>query len=235
MAGDTSVASAPLHKVGATEAQGQVYVFGPAPAPAAQGGGSPGGGGGGPSAAPSTTLSATPPGSSATATAPALTRVKQSARVWRAGRKLRAHRAQPAAPGGHDVLVHARPGRDRALRFSGKGRRARGGTLTLRGHQGTDTVAFAGRLSRRRALRPGGWTVRITATNAAGQRRPRGRCGFRNVRSRAGQPGAALTRPRLAGRRGSRGPRRRRGSPRGGRACPGTAASASRPASSSST
>jgi hypothetical protein len=182
MAGDTSVASAPLHKVGANEAEGQVYVFGPAPVPAAQSGGSPGGGGGGPSAAPSTTPSLTPPSSSATATAPALTRVKQSARVWRAGRKLASIARSPRPPVGTTFSFTLDQPATVALRFSAKGRRARGGTLTLRGHQGTNTVAFAGRVARRRTLRPGRWTVRITATNAAGQRTTARPLGFRIVR-----------------------------------------------------
>jgi len=182
MAGDTSVASAPLHKVGANEAQGQVYVFGPAPPPVAQSGGSPGGGGGGPSAAPSTTPSMTLPSASATATAPALSRVKQSARVWRAGHKLASIARSPRRPVGTTFSFTLDQPATVALRFSGKGRRARGGTLTLRGHQGTNTVAFAGRVARRRTLRPGRWTVRITATNAAGQRTTARPLGFRIVR-----------------------------------------------------
>ena len=185
MAGDTSVASAPLHKVGANEAQGQVYVFGPAPAPAAQGGGSPSGGGGGPSAAPSTTPSATPPSSSATATAPALTRVKQSARVWRAGRKLGEHRAQPAAPGGHDVLVHARPGRDR------------GASLQRQGAQSARRDADAARP-------PGHQHRRVRGAPLAPQGAPAGpldgthhrhqRCGAAHDGAGAALPDRALTR-----------------------------------------
>ena len=89
--------------------------------------------------------------------------------MWRAGRKLASVARSPRRPVGTTFSFTLDQAGTVALRFSGKGRRARGGTLTLRGHQGTDTVAFAGRLSRRRTLRPGRWTVRITATNAAGQ------------------------------------------------------------------
>jgi hypothetical protein len=55
-----------------------------------------------------------------------------------------------------------------ALRFT----RARhgAGKLLVKGRPGTNRVAFKGRLSRTRKLRPGRYLVRLTATNARGQR-----------------------------------------------------------------
>jgi hypothetical protein len=43
------------------------------------------------------------------------------------------------------------------------------GTLSFSGHAGTNKVAFRGRISRSGKLRPGGYTLVITASNAAGQ------------------------------------------------------------------
>ncbi|MHB8233274.1 MAG: hypothetical protein ACYDHT_01330 [Solirubrobacteraceae bacterium] len=44
------------------------------------------------------------------------------------------------------------------------------GTLSFKGHAGTNDVAFAGRISHTRQLRPGRYVLTITATNPAGQR-----------------------------------------------------------------
>ena len=43
------------------------------------------------------------------------------------------------------------------------------GTLPVTGHSGTNKVRFRGRLSRSKTLRPGRYTVAITATNAGGR------------------------------------------------------------------
>jgi hypothetical protein len=43
------------------------------------------------------------------------------------------------------------------------------GTLSFIGHSGTNRVVFQGRISRSTKLKPGRYTVAITATNAAGQ------------------------------------------------------------------
>jgi hypothetical protein len=43
------------------------------------------------------------------------------------------------------------------------------GTLSFTGHTGTDKVSFQGRISASKKLRPGRYTLVITATNAAGQ------------------------------------------------------------------
>jgi hypothetical protein len=47
------------------------------------------------------------------------------------------------------------------------------GTLTLTGHAGTDKISFQGRLSKKRKLAPGVYTLTITASNTAGRTRPR--------------------------------------------------------------
>jgi Bacterial Ig-like domain (group 3) len=44
------------------------------------------------------------------------------------------------------------------------------GTLTLTGHAGTNSVRFIGRISQTTVLKPGSYTVQITATNASGGR-----------------------------------------------------------------
>ena len=64
------------------------------------------------------------------------------------------------------------------LRFSrlvpGRGYLRVPGTIRLRGRQGANVVRFHGRLSRRRALRPGRYRVTVFARDAAGhQARPR--------------------------------------------------------------
>jgi hypothetical protein len=43
------------------------------------------------------------------------------------------------------------------------------GTLSFTGHEGTDSVLFTGRVSRTEKLKPGRYTLVITATNTAGQ------------------------------------------------------------------
>jgi hypothetical protein len=43
------------------------------------------------------------------------------------------------------------------------------GTLTLEGHSGANKVAFQGLISSTKKLKPGRYTVMITATNSAAQ------------------------------------------------------------------
>jgi hypothetical protein len=44
------------------------------------------------------------------------------------------------------------------------------GTLAFTGHRGLNKVFFQGRISPTKALRPGRYTLIITATNSSGQR-----------------------------------------------------------------
>jgi hypothetical protein len=47
------------------------------------------------------------------------------------------------------------------------------GTLTFTGHTGTDKISFQGRISRTQTLKPGSYTLVITATNTAGRSSPK--------------------------------------------------------------
>jgi trimeric autotransporter adhesin len=170
------VAAANLHDVGANLDQGAVYVFAlPAPAPAnggAPSSGVPGGagaaGGAGPAGSPA-----------ATATPPAVTGFRQSAAVWRRGTKLGRITARSRRPVGttfsftldQAAAVQVRFARSApAHRKRGRKRSVGAGALRLAGHTGANRVHFEGRISRARRLRPGRYTVQITATNGAGQR-----------------------------------------------------------------
>jgi hypothetical protein len=179
------VAAAGLHSVGARASQGALYVFGPAPPPPAPPSGSNGGGGATPSGAaptpppdgtqtPSSGGATPPPG----ATPPALTQVRESARVWRAGGRLAAVAASRRAVGTTFSFALDQPAAV-SLRFAHKVAAHRGrhrmrtapaGTVRLTGHPGANRIRFEGRISRSRKLKPGRYTVQVEATNAAGQR-----------------------------------------------------------------
>jgi len=51
-----------------------------------------------------------------------------------------------------------------------KGRTATAGGLTFTGHSGTNKVKFQGRVSATKKLKPGRYTLVITATDSAGAR-----------------------------------------------------------------
>jgi hypothetical protein len=131
-------------------------------------------------------------------TSPLLTGVHESDRRWREGRALakagRRHRTRGQAVGttfsftlnepARVTLTFTQPGEGRnvngkCVAQSHKNRRARTckrlitrGTLILAGHTGAETLAFQGRLSKTRHLKPGGYTVQITAANTVGRSRP---------------------------------------------------------------
>ncbi|MDX6673925.1 MAG: hypothetical protein QOH11_1343 [Solirubrobacteraceae bacterium] len=134
-----------------------------------------------PPAAPATT--ATPP---AAKRAPALTSVTQSASTWRAGSALaQATKAKPplgttfaykldrAATVRFEFtqrVAGRKVGRRCVAQTSSNRRKPRctrtvpAGTLNLSGHAGTNRVRFQGRLSRAKKLKPGHYTLTITAT-----------------------------------------------------------------------
>ena len=56
------------------------------------------------------------------------------------------------------------------------------GTLSFPGHDGTNSVLFMGRVSRTEKLKPGRYTLVITATNTAGQKSAPRKLGFTIVR-----------------------------------------------------
>jgi hypothetical protein len=101
--------------------------------------------------------------------------VRQSATVWRRGGKLAGIAAR--RPVGTDFTFALDQAATVSLRFTttrkargGRKRTATAGALTLPGHAGTNRVHFEGRISRGKRLKPGRYTVQITAANAAGQR-----------------------------------------------------------------
>lgn len=127
------------------------------------------------------------------ATPPKLEHVVQSHSRWREGSALARVARKAKAPVGtvfsftldqaaRVTVSFTQPGKGRRVKghcvaATGRNRHARSCTRTLaRGthsfaaHAGANRIFFQGRLSASRRLRPGTYTVLITATNAAGQR-----------------------------------------------------------------
>jgi FG-GAP repeat len=125
--------------------------------------------------------------------APHLTHVTESHSTWRAGNRLATlARAKRAPVGTRFSFVLDQPARvnlafvqdlsgrkvraacvapTRANRHKPAcERQVRTATLSITGHRGINQLAFQGRVSRSKTLRPGRYTVVITATNRAGQR-----------------------------------------------------------------
>lgn len=124
---------------------------------------------------------------------PSISAVHQSAEVWRRGGKparLALARKPPvgttfsfaldqpatvtlsfghrsAGRRTHGVCARPSAKNNRAARCT---RTIAAGTLKLTGHRGPNRVHFEGRISPTRRLRPGQYTLTMTATNAAGQR-----------------------------------------------------------------
>jgi hypothetical protein len=123
---------------------------------------------------------------------PVITAARESNRVWRAGNKLaRISKRKPPVGTTFSFNLNERAsvrfaftqdmsgrklgGRCVAQTKANRGKRAcrltlTRGTLSFTGHPGTNKIAFQGRLSRSKKLPPGTYTLRIVATNAAGQR-----------------------------------------------------------------
>jgi hypothetical protein len=103
---------------------------------------------------------------------PVLSHVHQSARRWREGKALarigRVHRPPIGTKFRFSLNEQARV----TLMFTRRahGHRIRAGSLSFAAHAGVNKIRFQGRLSRRRRLKPGSYTVVITARNAAGMR-----------------------------------------------------------------
>jgi hypothetical protein len=136
-------------------------------------------------------LPGTAPGGNVASVPPVLANLAQTHTIWRVGHKLAAiSRKRP--PIGttfsfsldqqasvHLSFAHIVSGRRvsrRCVAQTGRNRHKPScrlalpaGTLFLPGHPGTDKVAFQGRVSARKQLAPGHYTVTIAATNAAGQ------------------------------------------------------------------
>ena len=131
---------------------------------------------------PTTAITTTTPPASV---APRITRLTQSHSTWRAGRRLAVAARRRRTPVGTTFSFSL--DQDARVRFVFTRRRHRRtvtvGTLAAAGHAGSNRLAFQGRLTHRRQLRPGRYTLVITATNAAGQHSARS-LNFRIVQSR---------------------------------------------------
>jgi hypothetical protein len=129
-------------------------VIGVAPVPSAP----PAGGSGTPGALPADTL------------APAVSGLTLTPRRFRLGSRL--PRLTASARTGAVIRFRLSESATTTLRFSrlfpGRGYVRVPGAIRLRGHEGANVVRFEGRVSRRRALRPGHYRVSVHARDAAG-------------------------------------------------------------------
>ncbi len=148
--------------------------------------------GGGPSFGADQTFTTARAAASGPRRAPLLTGATQSHARWREGSKL-ARLSKKSAPVGTTFAFRLDQAATTTFAFAQQtgGRRVNGkcvaqrrsnrhkhackrtvlrGTLSLSGHAGNNKVSFQGRISRSKKLRPGSYTLLITATNAAGQR-----------------------------------------------------------------
>jgi hypothetical protein len=115
---------------------------------------------------------------------PSITRLRQSARVWRRGGGLAHVAARRGPPIGTSFSFRLSERAGLTFSFSRRagGHAKRAGTLRLRGHRGANRVRFQGRLSRTKRLRPGRYTVSIAATAPGGGRTTSRPLSFRIVR-----------------------------------------------------
>lgn len=141
--------------------------------------------------APHTTPINLPPGAR-----PTLTAVTQSNRVWHEGNKLAKFASKNGSPLGtifsfaldqpararltFTQQVGGRKVNGRCVARTGKNsgkpsckRTVSAGALSFNGHSGTNKVAFQGRISRSKKLKPGSYTLLITAANAGGRSAPK--------------------------------------------------------------
>jgi hypothetical protein len=124
---------------------------------------------------------------------PVITSLRQSASRWRRGSKLARVSARRRAPVGTIFSLTLSVASTLSFRFTQEvdGRKVSGrcvakskrnsrhkvcrrtvtrGALSFGGHAGTDKLAFQGRLSAHKRLRPGRYTLTVIATNTAGLR-----------------------------------------------------------------
>jgi hypothetical protein len=114
-----------------------------------------------------------PPVPSETSLPPTVQHAHQSTTKWREGNRLARISGAKKTPTGTTFSFSLNE--QAAVTFSftqilGRHRRVNSGTLSFTGHRATNTVAFAGRISRAEELKPGRYELVITATNSAGQR-----------------------------------------------------------------
>jgi hypothetical protein len=177
VSGNTIVAGAPNHRVGANAEQGATYAFAnPLPTVAI----GPAGG---------------PPPLGLSAVLPTISSAHQSHAIWREGGKLAQISARKKPPVGTTFSFSlneqaaisfsftqpvSRKVKSKCVAHTKKNRRRPAckqvvvaGTLSFSGHSGTNKVNFQGRISRRKKLKPGRYTLVITASNSVGYSIPR--------------------------------------------------------------
>jgi hypothetical protein len=177
VSGNTIVAGAPLHRVGANAEQGAAYLSTNPPSTLASGS----------SAILPLPVSRVPP---------TISRVHQSHSTWRRGGKLAHTSAKKKVPvgttfsfslnvpavisfnftqrvSGRKVRGKCRAQTKRNRRSPGCKRAVTAGTLSFIGHSGTNKVAFQGRISGSDTLKLGHYTLLISAANSAGHSGPR--------------------------------------------------------------
>jgi len=126
-----------------------------------------------PPSEPTTPPAPPPPGPGETPVRPVVQNARQSAARWREGSRLAAISRTKAPIGTTFSFSLNEPATVTfgfARRVSGHKRSVAAGRLTFTGHTGTNRVAFQGRISPRKALVPGRYTLAITAINSAGAR-----------------------------------------------------------------
>ncbi len=143
-----------------------------------------------------TTPHKAPPGTTTTGTPPTVTGVTQSNTVWRSGSKRARFAGTNGTPVGTTFSFTLNEQAGARLTFTQRvgGRRVNGkcaaptgknggkpsckrtvtaGALSFTAHSGKNKVAFQGRISRSKKLKPGSYTLVITATNAGGHSSPK--------------------------------------------------------------
>ncbi|HEY7630953.1 MAG TPA: beta-propeller fold lactonase family protein [Thermoleophilaceae bacterium] len=134
---------------------------------------------------------------------PVVSRVSQSARRWREGPALPHVARHKRAPRGtrfrftlnegakvRFAFTQKRPGRrvgKRCVSGRKRGRKCKrtvtAGALSFNGHLGVNSVRFQGRISRHKRLKPGRYTLVVTATDSGGARSARRSVSFTIVKS----------------------------------------------------
>ena len=115
---------------------------------------------------------------------PEVQNARQSTTRWRAGNRLARISRAKKTPTGTTFSFSLNEEATVTFSFTHRvgGHTATAGTLTFTGHSGTDKVAFQGRISPGKKLKPGRYTLMITATNSAGMRSAPRSLGFTIVK-----------------------------------------------------
>lgn len=100
-------------------------------------------------------------------TPPAVQHVRQSASKWHEGNRL-AGISRAKTPTGTTFSFSLNEGATVTFSFAERASGRKAGALTFAGHSGINKVAFQGRISAKKKLKPGRYKLVITATNSAG-------------------------------------------------------------------